>query len=223
MAREEHPGQSPALVGVFDPKTAEVDDPRRLAFELGRIQGAKIDPELFDYLYEFYYDRIFRFFFNRLKNRVDAQDLTADVFHLALSRLWQFRWLNKPFQAWLYRIAVNRLNRHLKLVQRQRSWLAPIDTMGEEVFADSEQSPALKLEKFRQRQRIERHLAELSNEERNWIALRYYEDLPVKEIAAIYGVPEGTMKARLHRALGKLRRAMEKGPNGNGDGDDRHG
>ncbi|MDO9170908.1 MAG: sigma factor-like helix-turn-helix DNA-binding protein, partial [bacterium] len=47
-----------------------------------------------------------------------------------------------------------------------------------------------------------------SNEERNWVALRYYEDLPVKEIAAIYGVPEGTMKARLHRALGKLRRAM---------------
>ncbi len=217
MARDGHPGLP------FDPKTAAVDDPDRLDYELGRIKGAKIDPELFDYLYEYYYVRIFRFFFNRLKNRVDAQDLTADVFHLALSRLWQFRWLNKPLQAWLYRIAVNRLNRHLKLAQRQRSWLSPIDSMGEEVFVDSEQNPALKLEKIRQRRQIERHLAGLSNEERNWIALRYYEDLPVKEIAEIYGVPEGTMKARLHRALGKLRRAMKKDPNGNGDGDDRHG
>lgn len=223
MAREEHPGQPPIPVDAFDPKTATVDDPRRLAFELGRIQGAKIDAEKFDYLYEYYYDRIFRFFFNRLKNRVDAQDLTADVFHLALSRLWQFRWLNKPFQAWLYRIAVNRLNRHLKLAQRQQNWLAPIDSMGEEVFADSEQSPVLKLEKIRQRQRIERYLAMLSNEEHNWIALRFYEDLSVKEIAAIYGVPEGTMKSRLHRSLKALRRAMEKGPNGNGNGDDRHG
>ncbi len=222
MAREEHPGLRPGLAVVFDPKTAAVDDPQRLEYERLRIQSAKIDADAFDYLYEYYYDRIFRFLYNRLLNRVDAQDLTADVFHLALSRLWQFRWQSKPFQAWLYRIAINRLNRHFKLAQRQQSWFTPLNVLGEEVLADSESSPALKLEKARQRFRLDRYLSELTHEERNWLALRIYEDLPVKEIAAIYGVPEGTMKSRLHRTLGKLRGAMEDGRDKHWDGNDRH-
>ena len=211
MKREEQPGLRPVPADDFDPKTAEVDDPRRLEYERVCIQDAKNDPEAFNYLYDYYYDRIFRFLYNRLLNRVDAQDLTSDVFHLALDRIWQFRWRNKPFMTWLYRIAINRLNRHHKLARRQQTWFTPLNVLGEEVLADTESSPALKLEKTRLRQRIDKHLGELAHEERNWLALRYYEDLPVKEIAAIYGVPEGTMKARLHRAIGKLHRAMTDG------------
>ena len=187
---------------------AAIDDPRRLEFERGCIQDAKSDPAAFDYLYNYYLERILRFFYNRLRNREESQELTSEVFLLALDRIWQFQWQNKPLYAWLYRIAINRLNRHFKLARRQQDLYTPLSVLGEEVFADSEADPALRLEKARLRIRIDRYLGELKHEERNWIALRYYEDLPVQVIATIYGVSEGTMKARLHRTICKLRHAM---------------
>jgi RNA polymerase sigma-70 factor, ECF subfamily len=210
MAREEHPGPRPGPEVVFDPKTAAVDDPQRLLYEQEIVQGAKTDPEKFGYLYDYYYNRIFRFLYNRLLDRVEAQELTADVFFLALSRLWQFQWRHKPFQVWLYRIAINRLNLHLRVSRRQRIWFTPLNVLGEEVLADSEASPARRLEKARRRHRLSRHLGEMTRNEQNWLALRYYEDLSVKEIAAIYSVCEDTMKSRLKRAIDKLRKAMEK-------------
>jgi RNA polymerase sigma-70 factor (ECF subfamily) len=42
------------------------------------------------------------------------------------------------------------------------------------------------------------------------IVLRFYADLTVPEIAAAMSVPEGTVKSRLHRATGELRRALPK-------------
>ncbi|MBK7702391.1 MAG: sigma-70 family RNA polymerase sigma factor [bacterium] len=83
-------------------------------------------------------------------------------------------------------------------------------------------NPALKLERAQLRIRLDRYLGELAHEERNWLALRYHEDLPVKEIAAIYGVSEGTMKARLFRTREKLRRAMTDGHELDPDGYDGH-
>ncbi|NTV03522.1 sigma-70 family RNA polymerase sigma factor [bacterium] len=206
----------------FKPMSAAVDDPERLEYERACIQDAKIDADAFDYLYDYYYERVFRFFYNRLQNRDDAEALTSDVFFLALDRIWQFRWQSKPFHAWLYRIAINRLNRHFKVAKRQQYWFTPLNVLGEDVFADSEGNPALKLERAQLRVRLDRYLGELTAEERNWLALRYHEDLPVKEIAAIYGVSEGTMKARLFRTREKLRRAMTDGHERDRDGYDGH-
>lgn len=211
------------LVPGFDPMAAAVDDPLRLEYERGCIQDAKIDPDAFNYLYDYYYVRVFRFFYNRLQNRDDAEALTSDVFFQALDRIWQFRWQNKPLHAWLYRIAINRLNRHFKVAKRQKDWFTPLNVLGEDVLADSEGNPALKLERAQLRIRLDRYLGELTHEERNWLALRYHEDLPVKEIAAIYGVTEGTMKARLFRTREKLRRAMTDGHELDPDGYDGHG
>ena len=210
------------LVPGFKPKSAVIDDPERLEYERVCIQDAKRDPEAFDYLYDYYYARVFRFFYNRLQNRDDTEALTSDVFFQALDRIWQFQWQNKPFHAWLYRIAINRLNRHFKVAKRQKDWFTPLNVLGEDVLADSEGNPALKLERAQLRIRLDRYLGELTHEERNWLALRYHEDLPVKEIAAIYGVSEGTMKARLFRTREKLRRAMTDGHDLDPDGYDGH-
>jgi RNA polymerase sigma-70 factor (ECF subfamily) len=50
-------------------------------------------------------------------------------------------------------------------------------------------------------------LADLSDRERRLLEMRYEEDLTQKMIALRLGIPEGTVKVRLHRVRDKLRRA----------------
>jgi len=50
-------------------------------------------------------------------------------------------------------------------------------------------------------------LEDLSDRDRELLELRYEEDLTQKMIALRLGIPEGTVKVRLHRARDKLRRA----------------
>ena len=57
-------------------------------------------------------------------------------------------------------------------------------------------------------------LRRLSPEHRQVVVLRYFADMTVPEVALSVGVREGTVKSRLHRALGRLREELE----GDGDG-----
>jgi RNA polymerase sigma-70 factor (ECF subfamily) len=52
---------------------------------------------------------------------------------------------------------------------------------------------------------LEEALSALDEEQQHIVALRYYADLKLEEIAAMTGTPLGTVKSRLHRALGALR------------------
>ena len=56
---------------------------------------------------------------------------------------------------------------------------------------------------------IERGLRRLTVEQRSVLVLTYYLDLSLGEAAATLGIPVGTMKSRLHRALGALRASLE--------------
>ena len=60
------------------------------------------------------------------------------------------------------------------------------------------------------RDALERALDALGADERLIVILRFHADLTVPAIAAAVGVPEGTVKSRLHHALGRLRVALEE-------------
>ena len=51
-------------------------------------------------------------------------------------------------------------------------------------------------------------LAQLPQDQRVALVLRYYEDLPIDEIARLMGCPPVTVRTRIHRAIAKLRREM---------------
>jgi RNA polymerase sigma-70 factor (ECF subfamily) len=53
-------------------------------------------------------------------------------------------------------------------------------------------------------------LARLKPDHRIVVALRFYRDMPLEEIAARTGVPVGTVNSRLHYALKQLRRGIER-------------
>lgn len=55
---------------------------------------------------------------------------------------------------------------------------------------------------------LDEHVAALSEEHREVVLLRYADGLEIAEIAAALGIPEGTVKSRLHHAVRKLREAL---------------
>lgn len=73
------------------------------------IEAAQKDPSRFAELYENNFHRVYAFIIRRVHNREEAEDLTAEVFHQALSNLKRFEWRGIPFAAWLLRIAANTL------------------------------------------------------------------------------------------------------------------
>jgi RNA polymerase sigma-70 factor (ECF subfamily) len=123
-----------------------------------------------------------------------AEDVAQDAFERAFAALGRFD-LRRPFAPWLHRIAVNRA---LDVVRRERRLVA-LDAVDEGTAglagAAGEGSDGELL----------RGLAALSAERRAAIVLRYGLGYAPTEIAAILGLPVGTVHSRLARALAQLR------------------
>ena len=80
---------------------------RKDAPERCLIEAAQRDPACFAQLYEDNFERVYAYIARRVRDRDQAQDLTADVFHSALKNISRFEWRGAPFAAWLFRIAAN--------------------------------------------------------------------------------------------------------------------
>lgn len=155
------------------------------------IEAAKADPSRFGELYEQHFDRIFAYVMKRVRERAAAQDLTADVFHSALTNLRKFEWRGVPFAAWLYRIASNAVADHW----RQR--VPP-----EEAWADRGAAGFAAVE---HRATLARMLAKLSDGDRRVLVMRFFEGLSIRETARRLGRSEGAVKQLQWRAIQKLR------------------
>src|SRR5208282_627183 len=86
--------------------------------ERALIEAAQRDRRRFADLYEANFERVYAYVARRVRDRDEAQDLTADVFHLALRSLPRFEWRGVPFAAWLFRIASNEIADRSKTVAR---------------------------------------------------------------------------------------------------------
>jgi len=130
-----------------------------------------------------------------LGDHSEAEDATQDAF----VRAWQ-RWDRLRDQehagAWFGRILVNVCRDRLR-ARKARSvrWLTT-------ELAESSPDPG-------ERELLEEVLAELSPDHRIVVVLRYYLDLPLEAIAERTGAPLGTVKSRLHHALGAVRAAFD--------------
>src|SRR5262245_43964649 len=71
------------------------------------IEAAQRDPSRFAELYESHFERVYAYIVRRVRDRDEAQDITAEVFHQALANIGRFEWRGVPFAGWLFRIAAN--------------------------------------------------------------------------------------------------------------------
>ncbi|HEX3865590.1 MAG TPA: sigma-70 family RNA polymerase sigma factor [Gemmatimonadaceae bacterium] len=137
-----------------------------------------------------------------LRNEHDAQDAVQDAVLRALRHFDGYR--NGDARAWLLAIV-----RNCCFTRRARTRAEPgAESFDDESFvASSRATDALAIERS-ERSRLERVLAELPTEFREVIVLREVQDLSYREIAAVVGVPIGTVMSRLARARRRLADAL---------------
>ena len=135
-------------------------------------------------------------------------DRARDAVQEALVRAWRdLPGLRDPdrFEPWLHRLLVR------ACLDEARRWRrhaieVDLDAVGADAFAVETGAPD---RACATRDELERGFRRLDPESRAAIVLHYYLDLPVPETAAALGVPLGTAKSRLHRAVAQLRAALE--------------
>ncbi len=139
-----------------------------------------------------------------LNDRVEAEDAVHDAALVA----WQ-RWdeLRDPtrFEAWFRRILVNGCRDRLRARARHR-----VVDIGRELAESEHPRVADPTAATEARDAVGQALETLGPDDRLVVVLRFHADLTVPAIAAALGIPEGTVKSRLHHALGRLRVALEE-------------
>ena len=130
-------------------------------------------------------------------------ELARDAVQDALLRAWRdlpgLRETDR-FDAWIRRLTVNAcLDQARK--RRRRVTEVELHPFHDPPIADPMHGLA-------DRDQVDRILRDLDERERAVVVLHYYLGLPLTEVAATLGIPVGTAKSRLHRALGLLRVAL---------------
>ena len=131
-------------------------------------------------------------------------DQAADAVQNALVRAWRdLPTLRDPdrFDAWLHRLLVRSALDEARRLRRHR-----VDVELTELAAPSIGGHEAAIA---DRDELERGFLRLDPEMRAVIVLHHYLDLTMPDVAATLGIPVGTAKSRLHRALGLLRAALD--------------
>ena len=84
------------------------------------------DDDAWRSLFDEYYERLHAFMRARVRDDALAEDLTAEVFVDAFRGLPRFQWRGKPFGAWLFKVARNRLRMHFRTESRRPDATAEI-------------------------------------------------------------------------------------------------
>jgi len=156
-------------------------------------------------LIDHFYADIFRMVYYRLPTRMDAEDLTQEVFMQMIKSLPNLKdaRLLKP---WLFRITLNRV----RDFHRKKSILSFFGSTGEQGFdvpdkADSQSDPSKNIMDKEFRFQLRKFSENLSQWEREVFTLRFFDQLEIKEIVQIVQKNENTVKTHLYRALKKFR------------------
>jgi RNA polymerase sigma factor (sigma-70 family) len=139
----------------------------------------------------------------------DAEDAAQEGFMKAFAALPRFL-SDAPFRPWLLTIVANEARNRRRSANRREALAlrVPETTTGE---AGSEPSPEAAILARERRQALLDALRRLSDPDREIVAYRYLLELSEAETAAALGVPVGTAKSRLSRAMNRLRTIMPTG------------
>jgi RNA polymerase sigma-70 factor (ECF subfamily) len=174
-----------------------------LADLVGR--ASRGDERAWEDLVRLYGRRIFALAQSRLRRPDLAEEVTQSVFVTVATKLREESYTEVGrFESWLFRVAMNRVRDAARRIKRQASVMEPgvMEAMpgGTAVEVDREGLDALR-----------RAMETLSDSDREVVELRHHGQMGFKEIAALLGEPVGTVLARHHRALKKLRGVLEPG------------
>ena len=153
-----------------------------------------------------------------LSNTHEAEDIAQEVFMRAFMSIGTFREEAK-LATWLYRIAMNLCRNRIKYHQRRAANRhMSVENLFEgqyqrscgRITGETPPTPEESLEASQAQTRIQQALLQLDDDFRRLLVLRDLEGLSYLDIMKITGLPEGTVKSRLHRARAALTRAYRE-------------
>jgi RNA polymerase sigma-70 factor, ECF subfamily len=164
------------------------------------VLAAQRDRAAFEVLYRRYLDRVYGYAFYQLRDHHDAEDATERTFLAALRALPEFRDEGATFRAWLFRIAHNTIVNARRSRIRRRTEPLPAELERAAPNAD----PARLVLEADETRRVLEAVAELADDRRQVILLRFVDGLSSREIGQVMDRSEGAARVLLHRALRDL-------------------
>jgi RNA polymerase sigma-70 factor (ECF subfamily) len=183
-----------------------LDDPEVVLM----LRVADGDEAAFSELTRRYTPRVFGHFCRQLGDRIEAEDLTQEVF----LRLYRSRLRYRPkasFNTWVFHIAQNVLRNALRTRRRRpcvRLELAPgadEERLLETMLSDRGESPSWPLERTELAGAVRAAVAELATRQRTAVELHQFEDRTYAEVAAELDMTPKAAKSLLYRARNQLR------------------
>jgi len=169
-----------------------------------RAQRGSVDA--YEEIVQRYQQLAFRTAYVITRSAAEAEEAAQDAFVKAYRALGSFRTGAEP-RPWLLRIVANEArNRVRSAGRRQRLELRLAEGFRQGDAAPSPEAAAVSAD---ERRRLIGLVNELDENDRLIIASRYFLELSGEETAAALGIPEGTVKSRLSRALSRLRERFE--------------
>jgi RNA polymerase sigma-70 factor (ECF subfamily) len=177
------------------------------------------DEPAFNEIVRLHGDKVFSLVYRMIGNRAEAEDIAQEVFITVFKTIDGFRGEAK-FSTWLLRIAANQCKNRIKYLARRATdpegldeatgvasphlaaQMAPLHGQidGPDALMEAAELDGL----------MQQGIALLDEEQRLLVVLRDVEELSYQEIGEITGLPEGTIKSRLHRARMAIKEWLDK-------------
>jgi RNA polymerase sigma-70 factor (ECF subfamily) len=159
--------------------------------------------------------------YNYLRRYLDDASLAEDAFQMTFVQVHLKAETfdgSRRFRPWLYTVATNqaidlqRRNRRHKLVSLDRPNVSENEEVGvlADLLGSREGSPSDRFDRGEQMEWVRRAVANLPEQLRQTVSLVYFRGLKHREAASMLAVPVGTVKSRLHSAIGRLGQAWRE-------------
>ncbi|MFE0027564.1 sigma-70 family RNA polymerase sigma factor [Amycolatopsis sp. NPDC059021] len=174
------------------------------------------DTSAFGRLYDRYVDVVYRYVLFRLGDRDLAEDVTSETFLRALRRITSVSYQGRDVGAWFVTIARNLVLDHVKSSRFRLEVVTdevtePGTTHTPGVSSPVPAGPEQQAIAHATRAELLRCVAELGDDQRECIILRFLQGLSVAETAQIMNRNEGAIKALQHRAVRRLAQLLPTG------------
>lgn len=166
---------------------------------LAKIRNPETRNYGFNMLVRSYQQRVYGLVRKMVIDHDDANDVTQEVFIKVHKSIETFR-EDAQLYTWIYRIATNESLTFLN--KKRRRFFLPLEDIGAELAAKIDSTPSMDGDEIQRK--LQKALLTLPDKQRLVFNLKYYEEMPYEEMAAVTGTSEGALKASYHHAVKKI-------------------
>jgi RNA polymerase sigma-70 factor (ECF subfamily) len=174
-------------------------------------RAKKGDRLAFAELVELYKDKLYNLSYRMTGNPQEAEDVAQEAFLKAYANLEKYDPKHK-FSTWIYRIATNLCIDRMRKKKPDYSLDAEVDGIeGGDMYSrlpSSELTPEEEVVRAEMQSEVQQAIANLPENYRAAVILKYMHDMSLQEIADILEVPVSTVKTRIHRGREALRMSL---------------